>query len=123
MQFTWLLDSQPILDVSALHRYAIGQFVDTAGDVISHLNISHVRTDDGGLYRCVAGNAMGSAEHAARLNVYGPPYVRATGPIKAIAGEAYRMHCPFSGYPIESIGWEKGRQEITSSECWATGRV
>lgn len=65
------MDSQPIIDVSSFHRYAIGQYVDVSGDVISHLNISHVRADDGGLYTCVALNSMGSVEHAARLNVYG----------------------------------------------------
>lgn len=71
IQFTWLLDSQPIVDVSALHRYAIGQFVDMSGDVISHLNISHVRTDDGGLYKCIAANSVASVSHSARLNIYG----------------------------------------------------
>ena len=71
LQFTWLLDSQPIMDVSSLHRYAIGQYVDIIGDVISHLNISHVKADDGGLYRCVATNTMGSVSHSARLNVFG----------------------------------------------------
>lgn len=65
------MDSQPIIDVSSLHRYAIGQNVDNSGDVISHLNITHVRADDGGLYKCIATNSMGSVEHAARLNVYG----------------------------------------------------
>lgn len=70
-QFIWQLDSQPIIEVSSLHRYAIGQYVDGSGDVISHLNITHVRTDDGGLYKCIAMNSMGSVEHAARLNVYG----------------------------------------------------
>ncbi|XP_061389424.1 cell adhesion molecule Dscam2-like, partial [Musca vetustissima] len=69
-QFSWLLDSQPIMDVSLHHRFAIGQFVDMSGDVISHLNISHVRPDDGGLYKCIATNTMGSVEHSARLNVY-----------------------------------------------------
>lgn len=70
-QFTWLLDAQPIMDLSLQHRYAIGQYVDASGDVIAHLNISHVRADDGGLYKCIATNSMGSVEHAARLNVYG----------------------------------------------------
>lgn len=65
------MDSQPIVEVSSLHRYAIGQYVDSTGDVISHLNISHIRTDDGGLYKCVASNSMGSTEYFARLNVYG----------------------------------------------------
>lgn len=54
-----------------MHRYAIGQNVDNSGDVISHLNITHVRADDGGLYKCIASNSMGSAEFSARLNVYG----------------------------------------------------
>lgn len=71
LKFSWHLDSQPIMDVSLHHRFAIGQYVDISGDVISHLNISHVRPDDGGLYRCVASNSMGSVEHSARLNVYG----------------------------------------------------
>lgn len=65
------MDSQPIMDVSLHHRFAIGQYTDISGDVISHLNISHVRPDDGGLYRCVASNSMGHVEHSARLNVYG----------------------------------------------------
>lgn len=86
-QFTWLLDSQPILDVSSLHRYAVGQYVDTTGDVISHLNITHVRPEDGGLYKCTAANIVASVSHSARLNIFGPPYVRAISPIKAIAGE------------------------------------
>jgi Down syndrome cell adhesion protein len=51
----------------------------------------------------------------ARLNVYGPPYVRAIGPINAIASEDLIIHCPFSGYPIESIRWERSGIEITSS--------
>lgn len=59
------------MEVSSLHRYAIGQYVEGSGDVISHLNISHIRTDDGGLYKCIASNSMGSAEYSARLNVYG----------------------------------------------------
>lgn len=52
-------------------RYAIGQFVDQSGDVISHLNISNVRVEDGGLYSCRATNSLGSTEHSARLNIYG----------------------------------------------------
>lgn len=48
--------------------------------------------------------------------VTGPPYVRAVGAIKAIAGEDLTINCPFSGYPIESIRWERGGQEIVSSK-------
>ncbi|XP_055385270.1 cell adhesion molecule Dscam2 isoform X2 [Condylostylus longicornis] len=122
-QFSWLLDSQPIIDISMHLRVAIGQFVDTNGDVISHLNISHVRPDDGGLYKCIASNTMGNVEHSARLNVYGPPYVRAVGPIKAVAGDDIIIHCPFSGYPIEKIRWEKGHQELTSNAHYIVSSV
>lgn len=45
----------------------------------------------------------------------GPPFVRAIGPLKAVAGIQLIIRCPFSGYPIESIRWEKSRQEITPS--------
>lgn len=94
----------------------MGQYVDISGDVISHLNISHVRTDDGGLYKCTATNTVGSVSHSARLNIFGPPYVRAISPIKAIAGEDLMVFCPFSGYPIENIRWEKAGIEITASK-------
>lgn len=67
-QFQWQLDGQ---QVTKIYRYAIGQYLDTNGDVITHLNITHVQTEDGGLYKCIASNSMGSVEFAARLNVYG----------------------------------------------------
>ena len=53
-------------------RYLIGQYVTVHGDVISHLNISASRVEDGGLYSCVAANRAGAAAHSSRLNVYGP---------------------------------------------------
>ena len=51
-------------------RLSVGQH--TLGDtVVSHVNISGVRSEDGGTYACTARNAAGVAAHAARLNVYG----------------------------------------------------
>ncbi len=41
------------------------------GDVVSHVNISKVSVQDGGLYECTASNRAGSVRHSARLNVYG----------------------------------------------------
>lgn len=46
----------------------------------------------------------------------GSPYVRAISPIKAVAGDSFTMNCPFSGYPIEVIRWEKSGQELVSSK-------
>lgn len=54
----------------------VGQYVTVNGEVVSHLNISAVHTNDGGLYACVASSTVGSVRHAARLNVYGLPYIR-----------------------------------------------
>ena len=52
-------------------RYQIGQYVTAHGDVVSHVNISRVRSEDGGQYECAAENRAGEATHRARLNVYG----------------------------------------------------
>ena len=57
-------------------RMQVGQYVTVNGEVVSHLNISAIHTNDGGLYACVASSTVGSVRHAARLNVYGLPYIR-----------------------------------------------
>ena len=47
------------------------------GFVVSHLNISGVAVQHGGLYECRAENSQATARHAAPLHVYGPPTARA----------------------------------------------
>lgn len=86
----------------------IGQYVTVHGDVISHVNISAVRVEDGGEYRCSAVNRVAKAHHAARLNIYGLPHVRTMGNYAAVAGETTVIKCPVAGFPIASITWEKG---------------
>lgn len=49
----------------------IGQYVTVTGDVISHVNISAVKSEDSGEYACIATTKVGSASHNARLNIYG----------------------------------------------------
>lgn len=41
------------------------------GDVISHVNISNVQVEDGGIYQCTASNKVGEAVHSADMRVYG----------------------------------------------------
>ncbi|XP_058795689.1 cell adhesion molecule Dscam2 isoform X3 [Phymastichus coffea] len=107
--FTWLLDGDPLNEIASSHRYAIGQYVDQSGDVISHLNITSATTEDGGLYACVASNALASVEHKARLNIWGPPYIRLRiNPVRAIAGRDITIACPYSGYPVTSVKWSRG---------------
>lgn len=82
-------------------------------DVVSHLNISRVTEQDGGEYACVASNTAGKALHAARVNVYGLPYIREMPKVTAVAGSDLNIKCPVAGYPIESITWERGKLFIT----------
>lgn len=42
----------------------------------------------------------------------GPPFIRSIGPLKAIAGSDVVLHCPYSGYPIVSVRWERYGQEL-----------
>jgi len=78
------------------------------GEVVSHLNISSIHTNDGGLYKCIASSKVGSAEHAAKLNVYGLPFIRPMEKKAIVAGETLMVTCPVAGYPIETIVWERG---------------
>ncbi|XP_034948275.1 Down syndrome cell adhesion molecule-like protein Dscam2 isoform X1 [Chelonus insularis] len=110
--FTWLLDGEPLSEIAQGHRYAIGQYVDQSGDVISHLNITSAGAEDGGLYACMARNTLAAVEHKARLNIYGPPYIRSIGPVRAIAGIDTTIACPYSGYPITSVEWSRGGVEL-----------
>ncbi|XP_076377072.1 Down syndrome cell adhesion molecule 2 isoform X7 [Megalopta genalis] len=108
-QVTWALDGFPL---PTNGRYVIGQYVTVHGDVISHVNISHAMVEDGGEYSCTAENRAGKATHAARLNVYGLPYIRLIPKVTAVAGETLRLKCPVAGYPIEEIKWERANREL-----------
>ncbi|KAF7270098.1 hypothetical protein GWI33_016898 [Rhynchophorus ferrugineus] len=92
--------------------FVIGQYVTVHGDVISHVNISHVMVEDGGEYTCTAENRAGKSSHSARLNVYGMPYIRLIPKVTAVAGEQLKLKCPVAGYPIEEIHWERSGSEL-----------
>ncbi|XP_045126197.1 Down syndrome cell adhesion molecule-like protein Dscam2 isoform X35 [Portunus trituberculatus] len=103
-EITWELDGTRL---SNSERMQVGQYVTVNGEVVSHLNISGVLTNDGGQYACVASSTVGSVKHAARLNVYGLPNIRPMDKVAVVAGENMIVHCPVAGYPIDSIVWEK----------------
>ncbi|XP_053617541.1 cell adhesion molecule Dscam2-like isoform X2 [Plodia interpunctella] len=115
----WMLDSQP-LDQYHRHRYFISDESSVNGDVVSILNISSASPEDGGRYTCRASNAKGHHDHSARLNIYGPPSIRALGPVRVVAGANATVFCPYAGYPISSISWwERGAGRAVEG----TGRV
>ncbi|KAI9578572.1 hypothetical protein GQX74_009146, partial [Glossina fuscipes] len=101
----WHLDGFPLPNND---RLMIGQYVTMFGDVISHVNISAVKSEDGGDYECKAISRAGEASHTARLNIYGMPYVRPMPKLSAVAGKMFFLKCPVAGYPIDSIIIEKG---------------
>ncbi|XP_034948781.1 Down syndrome cell adhesion molecule-like protein Dscam2 isoform X2 [Chelonus insularis] len=111
-QISWLLDGFPLPQND---RLLIGQYVTVYGDVISHVNISSVKSEDSGEYHCTAASRAGEASHSARLNVYGLPYVRPMQTVSAIAEKQLQIKCPVAGYPIESIIWEKNGTRLPTN--------
>lgn len=109
-EISWELDSKKI---SNSERYQVGQYVTVNGDVVSYLNITSIHANDGGLYKCIASSKVGTAEHSAKLNVYGLPYIRPMEKKAIVAGENLIITCPVAGYPIESIVWERGIRVLT----------
>uniref|UniRef100_A0A6P7G315 Down syndrome cell adhesion molecule homolog n=1 Tax=Diabrotica virgifera virgifera TaxID=50390 RepID=A0A6P7G315_DIAVI len=103
-EITWELYGRRLANSDV---YQIGQYVTVNGDVVSHLNISSIHTNDGGLYRCVASSKVGSADHSARINVYGLPFVRSMEKQAIVAGGTLIVHCPFAGHPVEAVVWER----------------
>lgn len=91
-----------------MSRVQIGHFNAAPNEIVSFLNITAVHTNDGGLYKCSANSKVGSADHSARLNVYGLPFVRPMDKVAVVAGETMMVTCPVAGHPIETIMWEKG---------------
>ncbi|KAJ8960259.1 hypothetical protein NQ318_003984 [Aromia moschata] len=113
----------------------LGQYVTVQDDVISHVNVTNIKAEDGGEYTCTAHNSVGKISHSARVNVYGLPYIREMPKITGVAGTSLiikekgpaghyigeilvctmqdtDLQCPVAGYPIETITWEREGQVL-----------
>ncbi|KAM6432338.1 cell adhesion molecule DSCAML1 isoform 4-T4 [Liasis olivaceus] len=101
---TWSLDDEPI-QRDGSHR--TNQYTMSDGTTVSHMNVTGPHIKDGGVYRCTARNSVGSAEYQARINVRGPPSIRAMKNITAVAGRDTFINCRVIGYPYYSIKWYK----------------
>ncbi|KAJ6220760.1 hypothetical protein RDWZM_006572, partial [Blomia tropicalis] len=110
-QIVWTLDGSPLADHG---RIRVGDYVSSDGVVNSFVNITSVRTEDGGIYSCTASNDVHSISHSGRINVFGPAFVRPMKNITAISGHNIHLHCPAAGYPLESIVWFKRSSESPS---------
>ncbi|XP_064480157.1 cell adhesion molecule Dscam1-like [Ornithodoros turicata] len=110
---TWALDGRA---VSESHRVHYGDFVSAAGEVISYVNVTSVTRDDGGLYRCEATNDLGTAWHAERVDVRGPPRVRHMGNLTVTSGTTLVYHCPYTGHPSPKVTWSRGGRDLPHNE-------
>ncbi|XP_035704830.1 Down syndrome cell adhesion molecule-like protein Dscam2 isoform X2 [Folsomia candida] len=111
----WTIDGWPVSSDDS--RILIGN-VTSHGHLITYLNISETRVEDGGNYQCSAQNrASGVISHSSRLNIYGPLWIRVVSPVVAISGEFFVLSCPISGWPrgFSSIVWEKDGQKLPSN--------
>ena len=87
-QASWLIDHEPVVEEVVLsNRVTYGSYLDRNGDVITHLNLTHVTAQDGGEYTCTGKNSLGQVSHSAWLNVYGNPVAKSPKNITAVAGE------------------------------------
>ncbi|XP_042899058.1 cell adhesion molecule Dscam1 isoform X2 [Parasteatoda tepidariorum] len=108
-QVTWFLDDISIPDAV---RFRVGDYVTSEGHVMSYVNITDTHVEDGGEYSCSASNTVASVRHTARLDIYGPPFVRPMPNISVVAGHTIVVKCPISGFPIENVFWMKDGEKL-----------
>lgn len=106
---SWFLDGTQVLPGRG--GYLVNAF-GVPGDsrqVISWMNISRSKVEDGGEWRCEAANSAGAVSFAERINVKGRLAIRPMANRSAVAGRDIVLHCRVMGYPRESIVWSKGK--------------
>ncbi|ODN02698.1 Hemicentin-1 [Orchesella cincta] len=108
-EIVWELDSKKVTNGE---RVSVGQYATATGEVVSHLNITNVHSNDGGLYKCTAISKVGNTYHTARLNVHGLPHVKPMEKAQVVAGETFQITCPVAGYPIDAVVWEKDNRVL-----------
>ncbi|KAL1487360.1 hypothetical protein MTO96_030974 [Rhipicephalus appendiculatus] len=111
-KITWSVDGIPARHMKS-SRVNISEASHGDNHLASLVNISRIRTDEAGVWRCVAVNSAGVAEATARVAVRGPPAVRPFGSNRtAVATETLEIHCALLTYPIRSIHWEKDGRKL-----------
>ncbi|XP_076361672.1 cell adhesion molecule Dscam1-like isoform X3 [Tachypleus tridentatus] len=108
-QITWTLEE---LGIPELSRIRLGDYVTSRGHVVSFVNISNIRVEDGGEYACIATNMAGMVTHSATINIYGPPIIRPMRNVSVLAGETMTLRCPVAGHPIKSMTWTRAGSQL-----------
>uniref|UniRef100_T1IRM3 Down syndrome cell adhesion molecule-like protein Dscam2 n=1 Tax=Strigamia maritima TaxID=126957 RepID=T1IRM3_STRMM len=109
---SWTLDDR---SVGETDKYRPSVYTNEESNAVGHLNITEVSLEDGGTYACVATNKVGVVISSTRINVFGRPFIRPMGKKSVVAGTTLIVHCPYAGYPIDSLLWEKGETRLPVS--------
>ncbi|XP_037081067.1 Down syndrome cell adhesion molecule-like protein Dscam2 [Pollicipes pollicipes] len=110
-RFTWTKDG--VIPPQLGGRYMVRTSSSGSSDVTSQLTVHHVTAEDGGVYRCRAQNAAGSARDSAKVNVYGPARALPRRVVTVSAGAAATLVCPVSGYPLSGYRWRREPPQIS----------
>lgn len=67
-EITWSRDGEIVMSSARLSLS-----IDYTGDgnIVSYVNVTNIRVQDGGEYRCSATNSVGEAVHTGRVDVFG----------------------------------------------------
>jgi len=96
------------------NRISVGSYKLHASETVSFLNISNAEVEDSGVYKCQASNLAGSTYHSSRLNIYGRIFVKEMKRLTLVAGESAVISCPYGGFPVDKIIWQKDSQDVTA---------
>lgn len=124
-QIRWFNYGKPLgdsLSSSNRRNYRIADYVDEQGTIISHLNITSVASQDGGLYTCEAVNELGMRRHSALIQVYGPPMIQPMDNVSVISSDRLQLDCPVTGHPIQEIVWTRGERLFLKTKSFLEAR-
>lgn len=104
---SWTLDGVALQSSTGDDRHISVAVAAAGGSVTGRVNIASLKAEDGGIYECIAANAVGTARHSSPLHVLGPPHVRPMQDRRVVAAKDAAFHCRVAGFPISEIRWER----------------
>ncbi|KAI8779431.1 hemicentin-1, partial [Biomphalaria glabrata] len=108
----WEKDGKEI-QTSTNQRQSQGRLLHYITMPTGGLVITHTRSEDAGVYKCVAENNAGQSFKMFRVTVQVPPTIEAaTRQYIVSVGERVTLPCKASGSPVPTILWTKDRRRI-----------